>query len=137
MQPPQQIKQIIGITAHQGAGQTDDFAHTSCQHAHRLPLGGAVVLILVPFINHHQAEIVFWQIALDEFGRLIAALTKRELGFAQRPIQARCLAVAEDKITVIVHQIGKRLNIVFQKIGQHLFTKLRHQLFSCFWADGR
>ena len=46
----QQVEQVIGVAAHQGARQQQRLARLGCQHAHGLPLGRAGVLVLVAFV---------------------------------------------------------------------------------------
>ena len=77
------------------------------------------------------------QIAFDELGRLVTALSQRELGFAQSTIQPRRLTVAEHKLAVLVHQVGKRLHVVFQNFGQIALAIGLHQFGGGFRANGR
>lgn len=74
--PPQQVKQVVGVTTHQGAREQQHLAHLRHQHRHRPALRRTFVLVLVAFVHHEEVEITTRQISLDELRGLIPALAE-------------------------------------------------------------
>ncbi len=85
----QQVEQVVPVAAHQRACQQQGLASLRRQHAHGLALSTATVLVLVCLVGNAQVERALRQVALDELGRLVAALAKAELHVGHRTLHAR------------------------------------------------
>jgi hypothetical protein len=59
----------------------------------------------VALVHDQDAEVVLWQVALDELGGPVAALAEAELEVRQCSFHSRGLAVAEHELAVVVHQV--------------------------------
>ncbi|MNT53057.1 hypothetical protein D3C72_1901250 [compost metagenome] len=108
----QQVEQVVAVAAHQRAGEQQRFSCFGRQHPHGLALCGAAVLVLVRLVGDEQVERASRQVALHEFGRLIAALAEAELHAGHRAFHALGLAVGEDQFALVVHQVDELVDVV-------------------------
>ena len=135
--PPEQEEQVVGVAAHQCAGEQHRLAAFGRQHAHGLALGRTVVLVLVGFVGNQQVEETLRQIPLDILRGLVAALPEGELRGCQTTLHALRLAVAEHQFAVFVHQIDEVERVVRQQAPQGVRAEAGHQLVRRFRAYGR
>jgi hypothetical protein len=133
----QQVEQIVAVAAHQRAGEQQGLARLRRQHAHGLALGGAAVLVLVRLVGDEQVERALRQVALDELGRLVAALAEAELHVGHRTFHARGLTVRKDQLAVAIHQVDELVDVVPEHRGEEGVTELLHQLLRGDFPDGR
>ena len=133
----QEIEQIVGIAAHQGAGQEQGFLALACKNPHRLPLSRPLVLVLVPFIHHEKAEVSLRKVALDELRCLVAALPEGELGVGHCTLHSACLPVCKEQIAFVVHQIDELVDVVLKHPGQHVLAEPIQQPVGSFATYGR
>ena len=89
------------------------------------------------FISDEQIERALRQVALDELGRLIAALAKAELHVGHRTFHARGLTVGKHQLAVAIHEVDELVNVVAEHRGQEAVAELLHQLLRGDFPDRR
>ncbi|MNG07026.1 hypothetical protein D3C84_903110 [compost metagenome] len=106
------MEQVVAIPTHQSTGEQQRLARLRGEHTHGLALGASAVLVLVRLVGDEQVERASRQVALHEFGRLIAALAEAELHAGHRAFHALGLAVGEDQFALVVHQVDELVDVV-------------------------
>ena len=88
-------------------------------------------------VGDEQVERALRQVALDELGRLIAALAKTELHVGHRTFHARGLTVGKHQLAVAIHEVDELMDVVAEHRRQEPVTELLHQLLRGDLSDGR
>ncbi|MPM64239.1 hypothetical protein SDC9_111125 [bioreactor metagenome] len=132
----EQVEKIVGVSAHQRAGERDRLADLGCDDTHGLALRRTARFVLVGLVGDEQVERAARQIPLHVLRGLVAAFTEAELHIRHGPLHAVRLAVGEDQLPARVHQVDEVVQVVAEHRGQEAVPEGLHQLLRGGFANG-
>ena len=88
-------------------------------------------------VGHQKIECALRQVALDELGRLVAALAEAELHRGHGPFHPTGLPIGKHQLAVAVHEVDELMDVVSQHAGQEPIAELLHQPLGGDFPDGR